>query len=255
MNNNTLNLIAATLLCAFIPTIASAASISGNGTWESTLQGRDLDGDLSTAEAYYDTVLDITWLADANYAYTTGYNANGSMNWPTANAWLEYLNPYGSDINFWRLPATVDVGNDGATYTDVHQGVDYGYNITTHSEMSHMYYETLGNTAWYDTSGAETGCTLPDYCLTNTGPFSNIQYDFYWSATEYAPHTLMAWDFDFRNGYQDDHYKNFEQYVWAVHDGDVGVALPTSEVPIPAAAWLFSSGLLGLLAMARKRRS
>lgn len=38
------------------------------GTWQTTLQGRDLDGNATTFEAYYDTVLDITWLADANYA-------------------------------------------------------------------------------------------------------------------------------------------------------------------------------------------
>lgn len=32
---------------------AQAVAISGQGTWESTLQGRDLDGNLSTFEAYY----------------------------------------------------------------------------------------------------------------------------------------------------------------------------------------------------------
>lgn len=42
-----------------------AISISGQGTWETTLQGRDLDGNLNTFKAYYDTVLNITWLADA----------------------------------------------------------------------------------------------------------------------------------------------------------------------------------------------
>src|SRR3989344_215147 len=60
---------------------AHAASVSGQGTWETTLQGRDLDGNLSTAEAYYDTALNITWLANANYAGTT-------MDWSNANAWV-----------------------------------------------------------------------------------------------------------------------------------------------------------------------
>ena len=36
--------------------------IEGQGTCEITLEARDLDGDASTLEAYYDTVLDITWL-------------------------------------------------------------------------------------------------------------------------------------------------------------------------------------------------
>jgi hypothetical protein len=35
--------------------------------------------------------------------------------------------------------------------------------------------------------------------------------------------------------------------VWAVHDGDIGA------VPIPAALWLFGSGLLGLVGMAKRK--
>src|SRR3989344_3796335 len=89
-------------------TFAHAASVSGQGTWETTLQGRDLDGNLSTAESYYDTSLNITWLADANYAQTTGYDADGAMIWTTATAWAAGLNPYGSGITGWRLPPTHD---------------------------------------------------------------------------------------------------------------------------------------------------
>jgi len=50
-----------------------AVGVSGQGTWETTLQPRDLSGSPTTIEAYYDTVLDITWLVDANYARTSGY--------------------------------------------------------------------------------------------------------------------------------------------------------------------------------------
>ena len=60
-------------VCACVLACVSATSyasgISGQGTWETSLLPRDLDGDLSTAEAYYDTDLNITWLADANYAW------------------------------------------------------------------------------------------------------------------------------------------------------------------------------------------
>jgi hypothetical protein len=34
----------------------------------------------------YDDVLKITWLQDANYAQTSGYNADGLMNWNAAMA-------------------------------------------------------------------------------------------------------------------------------------------------------------------------
>jgi len=62
---------------------ANAVPVSGQGTWETTLQGRDLDGNNLTAEAYYDTALDITWLANADI--------NGEMDWFAANTWAGVL--------------------------------------------------------------------------------------------------------------------------------------------------------------------
>ena len=86
-----LHLLKAVCICVFMLTsitTAQAAPVSGQGTWETTLQGRDLDGDLSTAEAYYDITLDVTWLADANYSATQFVNsggvigdADGTMSW------------------------------------------------------------------------------------------------------------------------------------------------------------------------------
>lgn len=45
--------------------------------------------------AYYDTEADLTWLADANYAMTSGYDADGLMNWANANAWAAGLDVEG----------------------------------------------------------------------------------------------------------------------------------------------------------------
>ena len=68
------SILTAGLLTAARAAPAGAAVVSGLGTWATTLLGRDLDGDLTNGfEAYYDTVLDITWLADAHYALTSGY--------------------------------------------------------------------------------------------------------------------------------------------------------------------------------------
>ena len=58
--------------------VAQSAAVSGQGTWETTLQARDVDAN-GVVDAYYDTVLDITWLADANYVQTSGYDADGKM--------------------------------------------------------------------------------------------------------------------------------------------------------------------------------
>ncbi len=176
--------------------------------------------------------------------------------WQAANDWAAQLTVGG--VSGWRLPATIDVGNDGETYTiPYYQGVDAGFNITTPSEMSNMYYNVLGNTAVVDTSGMVTACgNTASGCLTNTGPFSNLHQPApYWSATEYAPDTSAAWGFFMGStgagagGLQTSISKNTSGYGWAVHSGDV------STVPVPAAVWLFGSGLLGLIGVARRKRA
>ena len=200
--------------------------------------------------AYYDTEADLTWLADANYAQTSGYDADGKMNWADANSWAASLNVGG--VDGWRLPDTIDVGHDGGTYLNgnLFEGVDAGYNMTTHSEMSNMFYNVLGNSPHIDVTGSYTGCgsSPPNYCLTNTGPFSNLQSSIYWSATESFVYNT-AWFFDMNTGYQLDSYgKSNSLYAWAVQSGDV------SAVPVPAAVWLFSSGLIGLIGVARIKK-
>ena len=51
----------------------------------------------------------------------------------------------------------------------------------------------------------------------------------------------------FSNGGQNHGSKGANFYGWAVRSGDV------SAVPVPAAVWLFGSGLLGLIGIARKK--
>ena len=108
-----------------------------------------------------------------------------------------------------------------------------------------FFYNALG-----DTAGS----------LSNTGPFSNVQSNYYWSATEYAPDIGDAWNFGMgNNGYQSKLNKRYSLYAWAVQSGDIGVvsavSLPgVSAVPLPAAVWLFASGLLALLGLARRKR-
>lgn len=238
MKVNWARVVTAGILAGFGLT-AQASPVSGRGTWETTLQGRDLDGNLSTFEAYYDTDLNITWLANANYAGTT-------MNWATANAWAAGLNPYGSGINGWRLPTWTTTGAPGPQCFS--NGTDCGSNVDpASSEMAHMFYVTLGNKAALDTSGNPQS----NSGLTNTGLFSNIQSDAYWSATEYEVDRRVAWNFRFDSGVQffgsNKVSSNFN--AWAVHAGNVGAAV----VPVPAAVRLMGSGLVGLLGWSRRK--
>ncbi|GMQ84374.1 MAG: hypothetical protein BMS9Abin06_1165 [Gammaproteobacteria bacterium] len=198
---------------AIVSLSAQAVPVSGQGTWETTLQPRDFDGNTSTIEAYYDTTLDITWLTDAN--------ANGLMTWDAANTWAASLDVNG--VTGWRLPTMMDTGPSGCDYAFT--GTDCGYNvqtgsaaITVYSEIASLFYDTLGNLAYYDTSGtsAQSG-----WGLTNTGPFNNVQSGYYWSGLEYAPVTSRAWNFFFNDGYQGSNGKTSSFYALAVRPGDV----------------------------------
>ena len=218
--------------------VAQASGIPGQGTWETTLSARDLDGNTATIEAYYDVVLGITWLADANAA-------GGQMNFPMANDWANTLS-LGGYTN-WRLPNVIDTGNLGCDQAYI--GTDCGWNVDLATgEMAHMFYATLDNTPRFDEFGVERA--LGDFGLSNTGPFSNLMEDAYWTQTSYAPNNTKAWYFNNTGGFQGEFSKTELFYAWAVHDGDIGTAV----IPVPAAVWLFSSGLLGLAGLGVRRK-
>jgi hypothetical protein len=230
----------ATLGC--IGGTAHAVGVSGQGTWETTLLARDLDGDLSTAEAYYDTVKNITWLADTLYE---NLGSGGYLHGWQALTWAAGLNPYGSGIAGWRLPKTVEVNCGPDPY--------YNCSITDlNGEMASMYFTTLGNLSMFNPA---TGAVVapPGWGLSNTGPFVNLGPYNYWSSTPDSDFNAgVLWAFEFFRGQQYSALESFLASAWAVHDGDVGV--PLSLVPEPGAWALWSAGLMGVVMRLRRRR-
>lgn len=98
----------------------------------------------------YDTDLNITWLADANYAKTSGYDADGAMTWAAANTWASSL-VYGG-FSDWRLARNSSVNGASWNFSYSFAGTtDIGFNITSpNSELSYMYYDyvNLGTAAY-----------------------------------------------------------------------------------------------------------
>lgn len=202
----------------------------------------------------YDTDLNVTWLQDANYAQTSGYDADGWMTWNQATTWAENLSYFDSVRNVtytdWRLPTTTDTGTSGCNFA--YSGTDCGDNVDpTSSEMAHLYFIELGNLSHFTTTGANSGAYVggsnPNSTLDNVGPFTNFQSGLYWSGTEYAPAPSFAWSFRTYYGYQDFDFKTGSFYALAVRPGDVA-AVPEAET---YALMLAGLGLIGWRAKRR----
>jgi hypothetical protein len=245
----------AALACISLPLSASAAPVPGQGSWETSLQPRLVGGEVV---AWYDTVLDITWLADANFAQTSGFDDDGLMTFSQANAWAAGLDLFGGSE--WRLPTLSPVNgvafdltfsNNGSTdLGTARTGVGWG----TASEMGYMFYVHLGNLGFCTPNDASPGICAPQAGggLSNTGPFANLLLDTgHWTDTAFvdtASASTLAWGFAFDFGFQaDDAGEDIDAAAWAVHAGDLIGSPPMPEpqaVPLPVAAVVALAALL-----------
>lgn len=173
--------------------------------------------------AYYDTELDITWLTDANYARTSGYDSDGLMTWDDSLAWAEQL-IVGEHDN-WRLPSYRRSADNTIAPC-------IGYDCAD-SEMTFMYYVNLNGDGTSRTSNQ-----------ADTSPFTNIRAQYWSSVTVSASHSV---NYHFNDGLQFTH-SNMDLFAaWAVMDGDI------AEVPAPAALWLSLSGFSALFVLGKKK--
>jgi hypothetical protein len=213
-------LLGALSACVFTLGFATSVNAAFIGRLPATLGGTDY-------QAYYDDQLDITWATDANISKDNGQN--GLMDWLDATSWVNALEISG--VTGWRLP-NMDRDGDG-NIVDCGTGA-FTPEICKDNEYGFMFHEN--------------GVTS-----TSQSPFINVQPDAYWSSTEYLLEDLDdAWNLIFNGstgGDQDHGDKTASLHAWAVYGGDV------AAVPVPAAVWLFGSGLLGLIGMARRPKT
>lgn len=183
-------------------------------------------------QAVYDTDLNITWLADSNLAASNTFNVagitNGDMDWNTAQSWIGAMN-VANYLGFsdWRLPTTLAPDPTcGGPST-----LGWGVIDCTGSELGHLFY-----TEQASTSGLFI--TTHDYYWSGTECGSNCAYAFFWGGPGGGAQGSLTKDLN--------PHPASQVLAWAVRSGDV------AAVPLPAAFWLFGSGLLGLMRVAHK---
>jgi hypothetical protein len=239
---------------------ATAVPVSGQGTWESTLKARDINGqpvslDSDAAAFYYDTALNITW--------TRNLAMNGAANWSISSAWVHDLTIGG--FSDWRLPHTFDSGAPGCDFS-FDGATDCGYNVMLSSggvtnELAHLFYSTLGNLAAYAPvtglfRGGQPGL---DWGLVNTAHFQGDFADGYWTdlLVQAAPNP-DAYFFRFSDGATIPGGNGIQDML-AVRDGDVwagtgGGGGGGSGTPVPAPASL-GLALCALAVLAARQRA
>ena len=236
----------------------------------------------------YDTVRDITWLQTATGArdidgfISTVPNNQGeflpvgaSLRYLDAVIWIdqfEYTNANGATLTNWRLPRLDLLNPDGQVSADfcvANDGsCDRGFN-TTNGDLGALYYGGLNNVGEFFADGTPTGiCVnnpnfpppLDAFFRTCTSNYSFID-PLTGELVTFEGAAGLAWYeipvglesttflFNMTFGNQDGPFNpgNSLRKAWAVHDGDIAAV-----IPVPAAVWLFASGL-GLLGWLRRR--
>ncbi len=199
-------------------------------------------------QAYYDAVLNITWLANANLAMTNSFGVSGIctsdpqctgepgvMTWYVAQDWIAAMNTASYlGVSDWRLP-NMDVNGDGY----IVQGCNIPEYFARDNQLSYMKCR----------NGIQGGLL--------SAPFDNVgrgDYLFGFIPSAYASSTVdpvddHVWYFPFGGPPVSGTTrapKSELMYVWPVRPGDIAV------VPTPPAVWLFGSAL-GVMGWIRRK--
>ena len=207
----------------------------------------------------YDDVLNITWLQDANYAKTSGYDADGRMSEAGAKSWAENLQFYDvvRNVNYddWRLASNSPEGHPfhyGWWFAVGDENATQG----PPSELSHMYYSNLGLHGYRSSNGGQWGSDFGIFGngtlsgQNNVGLVMNLQAGEYLSDAAPAPYPYnRPWTFSTNTGNHQLRLSGELHFSWAVRDGDVAV----TAIPEPETYALMLSGL-GLIGFELRRR-
>lgn len=197
---------------------------------------------------------------DRNFTYTVKLeedNKIGNAQW-AGEGKLDYVNAnYGSFQGVYEFSGSLGTYNfsgKGGTYF-IRNGADYdqislGHNI---EETYKNNFHTPGRTDFISTDGDVAGFPLLGVSFYFRGETDFMET----AAFKSALFTKVATNYDFLNKARmrisfDDRASEYTDIPLYINISSMQVS--TSEVPVPAAAWLFGSALLGLAGLRRRNQ-
>ena len=176
-----------------------------------------------------DTVSGLDWL-DLTEATNRSYNDISSQL------------GLGGEFEGWRYAS----GNEVSGFLDAFGG-DSDY-YSGWSTQNNGLFDAVAS-LWGDTYCAFNGCSFGDgYSLAITSDVAKLDYHYEVRLYDYSTYLFSATNDDINIG-------SFWQWDYSRHYS-YGSALvrEASVVPVPAAIWLFGSGLLGLIGLAKRKK-
>lgn len=189
----------------------------------------------------YDTVHDLTWLLDANYAFTSGYAADnlnesndsyaihsdGKMGWDAANKFASSL--VYSGLSDWRLSSSPGCVNKNAPCN-----TDNPWGVEIWQIFNQMYYgapEIINGYIHYDFRNT----SFVDEVTGLTHNFINTNFEYienedkYWTQVQFQTNSNEYWMYH-NSGMAGlgNSQKSDLGFVWVVRDGDI------TKVPEPS---------------------
>lgn len=181
-----------------------------------------------------------------------GTFANSDFGNPGSNSGvIGDLSAASNDVDIWRFDLTAGAGF-GASISDG-AGADFnGFDplIVLYMENGGNYYAVAGNDPFaFTTSFGFTAWESGTYFLTVSAfgnspedAFGNNGYDSqFWSDENFGLGTPFS-------GFEGGSFASFDYNL------SLNGTVATTVVPVPAAVWLFGSGLIGLVGAARRSR-